>query len=236
MPSKSSSRARRRPASPHALPVELIAKILEYLRVYDGPYAPPKDHGIDDLAACALVSRVWHRAANQELYRHLTFQVTASEAEEQGSEDEEDDESDINRVITTNSHLLEAALLQFPHLGAFTRLLTISADEEMEEGSAEAMDAQFAAVQSLDTVLRCSPGLVSVEIESFHSDTSFLLAELAAGRQPKLQELAIRDIMEGSEAEGRFVRLLDSLPCLRKLQVDAPLDGETDASEDDLAA
>jgi len=105
MPSKSSLRARRRPASPRALPVELIAKILENLRVYDGPYAPPKDHGIDDLAACALVSRVWHRAANQDLYRHLTIQVTTSEAEEPGSEDEEDDESDINRVITTNSHL-----------------------------------------------------------------------------------------------------------------------------------
>lgn len=64
-------------------------------------------------------------------------------------------------------------------------------------------------MRSLGIVLLCCPGLVAVEIESLRSKASFLLAELAACRQPKLQELAIRDTMEGSEDEGRFVQLLD---------------------------
>lgn len=133
MPSKRASRTRRRPTSP-SLPLELIAKILEYLRVYDGLCAPPKDYGIENIAASALISRVWHRAANQELYRYLTIQVKASNADGEESEDKAEPDG---RCITTNSHVLKAALLQFPHLGAATRRVTISTDEEVEKGTNE---------------------------------------------------------------------------------------------------
>ncbi|ORY89711.1 hypothetical protein BCR35DRAFT_350150 [Leucosporidium creatinivorum] len=229
MPSKRASRSRRRPAPD--LPLELVTKIIEYLRVYEDWYpVPPKDFGIEDVAACALVSRVWHQAANEELYRHLTIQVKLCGTD--GEESEDDEESEEERRFTTNSHLLEAALQQFPHLGALTRRVTVWIEEEVQEEEEE-VEVEEAVVQSLGVVLLCCPKLVALEIESFHSNASFRLAELAASQQPKLEELAIRDNMEGSELESRFVKLLNSLPCLRKLDFDVPLDRDRAASEDD---
>lgn len=136
--------------------------------------------------------------------------------------------------MITNSHNLEASLLRFPHLGASTRRVIVHAEDLRSRG--DELNAETVAVRSLGIVLLCCPRLVALEIESFNTSASFVLAELAACRQPKLEELSISDVMAGSEEEGRFVKLLDSLPCLRKLDVfSLPLDADGSPAQDDAS-